>query len=46
MADSISSEIEEDGATPISEGGNNAGSLMLSFLPIVVSAAAFVFFSS
>jgi hypothetical protein len=34
--------------TPIGvgEGGNSAGSLMLSFLPIVVSAAACVFSSS
>ncbi len=42
--ESMSSGYE---GTPIGEGGNNAGSLMFSFLPmIVVSAAAFVFFSS
>lgn len=45
VADSISPEIEEDkvNSTP-GEGGNNAGSLMFSFLPIVVSMAACVFF--
>jgi hypothetical protein len=44
--DSISSEIEE--ATPIGavgNGGNSVGNSMFSFLPIVVSAAACVFFS-
>ena len=47
MADSISPEIVEDEATPIGDGRNSAGSLifMFSFLPIVVSAAACVFFS-
>ncbi len=40
--DSMSSGYER---TPIGDG-NSAGSLMFSFLPIVVSAAAFVFFSS
>jgi hypothetical protein len=46
MTDSISSEIEE--ATPIGavgNGGNSVGNLMFSFLQIVVSAAACVFFS-
>ena len=51
-ADSMSSEIEDalsnnsgNEATPIDidDGGNNAGSLMFSFLPIVVFAAACVF---
>ncbi len=41
--DSMSSGYE---GTPIGESGNYACSLMFSFLPIVVSAAACVFFSS